>query len=273
MIHFITFATPKFRVRQLFLDYSARWFGGANKIHSWTKRRLKDDGFIARHPELFSNSKGFGWYSWKPYVILKALNAAEEGDLIIYQDVGRRDPVMISKDLHEWDHYLTDNELTCLAGVLIPAWGPNHQWTKPSVFKTLNLMGNFYENSPQVQASWSIWRKCTASEKFVNEWAKLCQNVELVGGQLSPADDLIPESFVEHRWDQSILTMLALRDSLPTLEAARARAKTNEKSIDSFGITPVATPLLVFFKFLARCYLILETSCKNVKNVSKHSAS
>jgi len=264
-VHFVTFATPGFRVRQWLLNRSARWFGGVDVLDVWTKARLAEDGFLARHPELFVNSKGFGWYAWKPYVILQALQQADEGDLVIYQDTGRREPVLISRSLREWDAYLTENNFPCIAGVSIPNWGPNRLWTKRSVFKSMGLQGERYENSPQVQASWSVWRKGPQAESLVAEWTQLCQRLDLVGGQLEHGPAAEVPGFHEHRWDQSLLTLLVMREHLPVLDCAtRPSPVSNEKSIDSFSRIPRAVLAFKQFARLARLYYTLELAIKRL---------
>jgi hypothetical protein len=262
-IHFVTFATPAFRVRQWLLNRSARWFGRVDCLHVWTKARLKQDGFIARHSELFPNSTGFGWYAWKPYIILRALRNAEEGDLVIYQDVGRREPVLISRSLREWDAFLTDRGFPCIAGVRIPDWGLNQLWTKGSVFAVLGLDDRRFTHEPQVQASWSVWKKCPQTEAFIREWAALCQRLDLVGGRLENGTDGEVLGFQAHRWDQSLLTLLALRDEIFTLSQNDLRATDlDEKSIDSFVLQPAPQKGFTVFKAIAATYRLLEDAAK-----------
>ena len=269
-IHFVTFATPAFRVRQWLLNRSALCFGKAVQLHVWTQAKLEQDGFTNRHSELFPNSVGFGWYAWKPYIILRALQKATEGDLVIYQDTGRREPLLISRSLHQWDAFLTERSFPCIAGVRIPEWGPNRLWTKRSVFAAMGLDDARYANEPQIQASWSVWKKCRQTEAFVREWAELCQHLDLVGGQLENGPAAEVADFKEHRWDQSLLTLLALRDGLPFLDPADCRtADLNEKAIDSF--TQIQTPAfgMAPFRGLARLYYHAEIIIKKFGLIRK----
>ncbi len=269
-IHFVTFATPAFRLRQWFLNLSAHWFGRADSVHVWTKDRLTNAGFLSLHPELFPDSKGFGWYAWKPWIILQALNQANDGDLIIYQDVGRREPVLISQALQSWDSYLTELGYPCIAGVRIPDWGPNRLWTKQSAFRSLGLSGPRYEEASQVQASWSVWRKNHTTEAFIREWAELCQNLSLVGGQLEHGIEGEVVGFHEHRWDQSLLTMLTLRDNLPTLGTSdRRNPFLNEKSVDSYTKQTISSIGFPPYKLLVTVYYLMERAVKNI--ISPHS--
>lgn len=267
-IHFVTFATPAFRGRQVLLNCSARLFGHVDQLHVWSQARLEKDGFMDRHPELFPDSKGFGWYAWKPYIILQALQAAEEGDLVIYQDVGRRDPVVVSRSLREWDRYLIEKDLPCIAGVSIPSWGANKLWTKKETLEGMGLTASKYLDAPQVQASWSIWRKMPSTESFVREWAEKCQQLPLVGGNLVNGIEGEVAGFQEHRWDQSILTLLALRDSLPVLHPEQMRVQAlNEKSLDSFTPGRAARFGYLLYKPVVSCYHWTECLLKRFSTV------
>ena len=264
-IHLVTFATPAFCVRQWLLNQSARHFGRVDRLHIWTKSRLAKSGFISSNAELFPNSKGFGWYAWKPWVILQALRQANEGDLVIYQDVGRREPVLISRTLENWNDFLTQHGYPCIAGVRIPDWGPNRLWTKKTVFHKLGLLGQQYEDAPQVQASWSLWRKNHNSVAFVNEWASLCQSLTLVGGQLEHGLEGEVPGFHEHRWDQSLLTMLTLRDNIPTLNLSDRRSPLlNDKSIDSYSKLSHSTLGFIPFRLLVSLYYLSERAAKRL---------
>jgi len=264
-VHFVTFATPAFRIRQGWLNCSARWFGKVDRLHVWTKARLAGDGFPDRHAELFPNSIGFGWYAWKPYIILRALDEAATDDLVIYQDVGRREPVVISRSLREWDGFLSERGWSCVAGLRIPEWGANRLWTKRNVFEAMGLDGARYAEAAQVQASWSVWRKCPKTLAFVREWAGLCQRLELVGGQLENGADGEVPGFHEHRWDQSLLTLLALRENMPVLDPSACRnAGLNTKSIDSFAKGQPAAAGFGAFMPLVRLYHAAELAVKKL---------
>ncbi len=88
-IHFVTFATPAFRVRQWLLNISARWFGKADQLHVWTQAKLEQDGFIARQPELFQHSTGsanFTFSRQRLFLILKILFSRNRASSTLHSD-------------------------------------------------------------------------------------------------------------------------------------------------------------------------------------------
>lgn len=241
-IHFVSFATPSFRPRQWMLERSAKWLGMADVIHSWNPARLAADGFTTRHADLFPGSKGYGWYAWKPYIIQQALRAADDGDLIIYQDVGRREPILVRHRLSFWQDYLKEHQQECVPGVLIPWWGPNRLWTKQQTLTELGMDEPRFRDCPQVQASWSVWCKCPQSIEFINEWTELCSRRHLISGDLDRGIENETDGFIEHRWDQSLLTLLTWKNGLkPISSLHQASPEINEKSCDAWMARQGAT--------------------------------
>jgi hypothetical protein len=263
-IHFVSFATPSFRPRQWMLERSAKWLGMADVIHSWNPSRLAVDSFTTRHADLFPGSKGYGWYAWKPYIIQQALLAADEGDLIIYQDVGRREPILVLHRLSFWQDYLKELQQECVPGVLIPWWGPNRLWTKQQTLTELGMDEARFRDCPQVQASWSVWQKCPESSDFLAEWRRLCAKRDLISGDLPHGRENECEGFIEHRWDQSLLTLLVVARALKPLASHKSPTPGfHDKSCDewmrSLGAKPAPTSVLAMFLFARWFYKGLET--------------
>jgi hypothetical protein len=264
-IHFVSFSTPSFRPRQWFLERSALQAGKADAIHTWNPARLGRDGFLSRHADLFPGSKGFGWYAWKPHIIHHTLALAKEGDLIVYQDVGRRKPITITSPLGFWKIYLEKTGQPCIPGVEIPWWGPNRCWTKKYAFEALGMDQPDGREKPQIQASWSVWKKCPASVSFTQEWAALSTRRDLIGGELP--DGLAGEcpSFKEHRWDQSLLTLLSRRNHLqPLVGLTQPEIGFDEKScsawMERLGALP--SPTSSGFQAMVDAYIFLESTAK-----------
>jgi hypothetical protein len=276
-IHFVSFATPSFRPRQWLLERSAKWLGMADVIHSWSPTRLAADGFTSRHADLFPGSKGFGWYAWKPYIIQQALRAADDGDLIVYQDCGRRDPILIRHHLSFWQDYLNEYQQHCVPGVLIPWWGPNRLWTKQQTLTILNMDEPRFRDCPQVQASWSVWRKCPQSIEFIKEWTELCSRRRLVSGDLDRGIENETNGFIEHRWDQSLLTLLTWKNGLkPINSLQQASPEMNEKSCDAWmrrlDCKPAPIALVSVFNLACWFYIGFETSAKIIFSWSEFVA-
>ena len=264
-IHFVSFSTPSFRPRQWFLERSALHAGGADVIHSWNPTRLDQDGFTDRHADLFPGSKGFGWYAWKPHIIHRTLDLANDGDLVIYQDVGRRDPILITSPLGFWNAYLDQIHQECIPGVEIPWWGPNRCWTKKYAFDALRMNQSADRDKPQIQASWSVWKKCPASVSFTQEWAALSTRRDLIGGELPNGLTGECPDFKEHRWDQSLLTLLARRNQLqPLVGLTQPEIGFDEKSCSAWmeRLGAITAPTSSGLRAMVSAYILLESTAK-----------
>lgn len=241
------------------MNLSAFLIGRADRIHAWNPARLKQAGLSGEPGVNPGETTGYGWYAWKPHIILEAMQAAKEGDLVVYQDVGRKKPLLISGSLSEWHFRLLEQQIPCIAGVRIPEWGPNRLWTKPSVFHELGLTDSRYVESPQVQASWSAWIHCPQTMRFVSEWSEWCSRRELVGDDEQRDPPSVSDGFIEHRWDQSLLTLLCLRDNMPVLEKGDMRHdRLDPKCLSSFQKKTSPSLVLGILRLAASLYAWME---------------
>ena len=64
--------------------------------------------WLWQHP----HKRGFGWYAWKPYVILDALTRSEPGDVVLYVDA---DTVPISSLAPLYDRCISDGGIMLFA--------------------------------------------------------------------------------------------------------------------------------------------------------------
>ena len=100
-----------------------------------------------------------------------------------------------------------------MPGVLIPLHGVNKDWTHSKCFSVMGCESDLYYDSPQVEASISAWQVCNENIDFIKEWLSYCLNIEVIGNQFTTDKKLIP-----HRYDQSILTNLVLKNNLKPLD-------------------------------------------------------
>jgi hypothetical protein len=135
--------------------------------------------------------------------------------------------------------------------------------------QALQLDEPLYHDCPQVQASWSVWRKSEKSLRFVREWCGHCARRVLVSGDLEHGHAGEVPGFVEHRWDQSLLTLLSWRENLQPLECGpEPPTGFNEKSVDDW-MKRLAAPKgpampRVAIQSLTRAYLTLEHIAKSI---------
>ena len=193
MIHAITFGSEDFSISAERCLSSAMTFGATS-----TKEY---------RPALPNATRGYGYWRWKPEVILRALNELMDGNILIYSDAGVEfiEPVSIVLDRKDQDIWLFGNETLhrhwCKADIIEEIWPVSYR----------RSWANF---DRQCQASVIFLRVNDYTRAFVKEWLDWCL---FEGGRLiddSPSRLPNHPEFKENRHDQAILTTLAYREGI-----------------------------------------------------------
>ena len=211
-IHLVTFATPRFRHRQVFLGWSALANKVVDSVTHWTPKKLLAAGFENRCPRIRLSERGSGFYAWKPFIIQKKLEMATEGDIIFYCDVGRTFPYkLLSGSLQVFLDWMKTHKQSIMPGIQIPWNGPMSIWTKRDAFVATSMDTPSIHATAPIQASFSIWINGLDSKEIVAEWMNLSALRQLISDD--PCVMGLPNlpSFREHRWDQSLLSLVCLK--------------------------------------------------------------
>ncbi len=232
LIALTTFATTDFSEPQLAVTKSALEHG-ARQVSMWRPEDLRRTSFYERHRDILDRPRGAGYWLWKPYVILAELEKLRDGDVLIYTDCGKpENPLVISRPLAVLAQWSRDHCGGMTPGVYVPHFGRNAVWTKGECFSVMNCNSRLYHDHPQMAATFSVWEKHEASLDFVRTWLSWCTvPAALVDDQIDPAIPNAPD-FCDHRHDQSILTLLAIKRGLKCIGAPWEEHK-HPKKIDS----------------------------------------
>lgn len=217
-IHLVTYATPRFFHRQAILGLSARVNRVADTVTAWTPKKLKAAGFAERAPEIGLEERGSGFWSWKPFIIQKRLGEVAEGDLVFYCDVGRRYPyTLLDQPITPFVEWMDSRKQEMMPGVENTWDGPVGTWTKRDAFVYTGMDRQEVYESTMIQGGFSVWRAGAKSREFVGKWMDLCSLRRLVSDD--PGTCGLPElpGFRENRHDQSLLTLLCLKEGLSGL--------------------------------------------------------
>lgn len=229
-IHLVTFATENFQSQQIALEKSALGSGAVDSCDRWSMESLRREPFFEKNREILQAPRGGGYWLWKPYIIQQAL-LTKSADWILYYDAGKRRGHRIHGKLDGFIHWCEQHRTGMLPGVYIPQWGPNSWWTKRDAFVLMNCDQAEYHDTPLVQATFSFWRNDAASRDFVAEWLHYCEDARILTDQANLCGLPNLPGFVEHRHDQSILTLLCKKYELPALGSID-RSFESPKSID-----------------------------------------
>jgi hypothetical protein len=229
-IHLVTFATESFLAQQIALEKSALGSGAVDSCDKWSMEALRREPFFEKNRAILTAPRGAGYWLWKPYVIQRAL-LTKSADWILYYDAGRRHGHRIRRKLDGLIDWCEQHRTGMLPGVYVPQWGPNSWWTKRDAFVLMNCDHIDYHGTPQVQATFSLWKNDSTSRDFVAEWLRYCEDSRILTDEPNVCGLPNLPGFIEHRHDQSILTLLCKKYSLPVLGAIDRRFEA-PKSID-----------------------------------------
>jgi len=195
-------------MKKVLINYADKFYYNAQKNNSRTGRvfgfdevieynfSVLDNSFKEKNKSILEYSRGAGLWIWKPYIILKTLRELNEGDLVFYADSGSYFIDHISKLL-----YLFEKEEIIIFGSPYK----NKQFTKMDAFYFSQI--HAYE-SQHAAASFIFVKKSTSTISFFEEYLKLCEDIRIVSDLPNECGLSNFPEFIEHRHDQSVLSLL-----------------------------------------------------------------
>lgn len=203
-IRVVTLSNEVYNNSRKLLEDSAKKFG--YEIDSYSFSEIENSKFYDENLKIISQKKGLGFWLWKPYIIQKSLEKLKKGDILIYIDAGvliidslapiieicnSQSPIMV------FENHALDNAT----------------WTKRDCFIKMDLDNEAAWKSSQCDASLIVVKKSKESEDFIDEWLFYAKNENAMTDLPNIYGENLPE-FIEHRYDQSILSLLAFKHKL-----------------------------------------------------------
>lgn len=152
--------------------------------------------------------RGFGWFSWKPYIITDALQRSEDGDIVLFID-GDTYPIA--------DFSVLYTECARIGGIMAfmatAQYGPlrNGDWNKRDCFIKMGMDEPEWRDKGTAVARFMLFQKgALGVAEFLSEWQEWCFDPDC---QTFEPSKLAPEhpGFREHRTEQAIFTNLVHR--------------------------------------------------------------
>lgn len=221
-INFITFANTDSNFSQERIIFEAKRMDIFNDITFYTEKDF-DEEFMNRCGKEFPNfRRGYGYWSWKPYIIKKELEKVNDGDVVVYADSGCMFKRKNRKVLKEWINIVKNSE----SGILSPCFGPyiEHDWTRGDLYDYINKTYNkdnvdIFDKAIQCGCGISLYMKNEKCVDFVNQWYDVMTNhFHLCTDEPSSLPN--HPNFHEHRHDQSVFSMLSKIYNIETIETA-----------------------------------------------------
>lgn len=222
--HLLAFGDGSVRWRRAArrLGWQARSSGLFQNVVVWDASDLSaaDPLFFAKRAKLFDgHGPGFGYWSWKPFMLRWYLERPDlAADRILYLDSG----VHLNMTPGARRRFREYETLTDERSILVMQCDglPEREWTKPSVLERLN-MRQADANSGQIMATLLMLNRSSLALEICREWEGL--SLEAQGEHLlDPANsEDAGQDLLAHRHDQSVFSCLVKsKEILPLRDEA-----------------------------------------------------
>lgn len=208
--YLVNYATNRFFKAQKRLNKSARKFG-IDHCLSFTDQNILQTEFYQKNRDILNQERGGGYWLWKPYIILQALEQATDGDVIIYSDSGAE---IIASLQPLVDLCLTRNGLIFFQVPCYTKTFVNKSWTKRDCFILMDADNETFHQARQVAGSPSLFVKNKTNIDFVRQWLSYCVDPRIITDQPNTCGKKNYPEFYDHRHDQSVLSILVKKNGL-----------------------------------------------------------
>lgn len=226
MVRLISFGDESFR-RALHSIREVAGKYGIDEVRIFSKRQFSQTDFYKQHYAITGLPRGAGYWLWKPYYILENLLQLKEGDVLIYTDAGvsvvadlhpllsiaQQSPIVLFQN-YQGSDYIRFTNLEFDYHNVYTEINSNKFWCKREVFVSLGADSEAAWNSPNIDASFMVFRACSAAVSFVQSWLNYCLLPDLITD--APNNCLLDNypGMIKHLHDQSIISVLAFKEGI-----------------------------------------------------------
>lgn len=200
-IYAVTYSDDNYAMSKRLNLFTAKIIGRVSNTLAYGPADI-DSIFYEKHKDILEESRGGGYWLWKPYIILKTLDLINYGEFLIYTDAGLIYVKNIKKIIKQLERDKKDVFLS-------QGFAPNKDWCKRDAFVLMGCDTKDAINRVMVSGGYILLRKTEYSIKFIKEWLFFASDRRILTDDENKCGLPNYEGFHEHRHDQSILTNLS----------------------------------------------------------------
>ena len=208
MVVVVNYADEKFQPYQKLQTKTAYYFG-ADKVIEYSPADL-DREFYERNKFILDQPRGAGYWLWKPYIIKDALNKVSDGDIVFYVDSG----IFFINKIQFLIDAMNREKLNVMVFGVYEGYHLEKIWTKRDAFILMDCDEKKFTDAPQFGGGYVLFRKCSESFSFVEDWLKYMQDPRIVTDMPNQLGVENYPEFKENRHDQTVLSLLAKKYNL-----------------------------------------------------------
>lgn len=181
--------------------------GGFDQVICYTPKDI-DSAFWKQNKKILTQKRGAGYWLWKPYFILNALDQLHWGDYLFYCDAGAHFIASINPLINICEQ--SNQDLIVFELELL-----EREWTKRDTLVLMNADEGFIVNTPQRIGGYHLWKKTSFSIALLQEWLHYAQDERIITDLPNQLGQPNYPEFIEHRHDQSVLSLLTKKHKIP----------------------------------------------------------
>lgn len=199
----INYADKQYEPARKWNTLTGKYIAKFDKVYEFSPHDI-DPSFAILYHDILSQKRGNGLWLWKPYFVNKVLENCNNGDIIFYCDSGS----FFTRSIKKIVTIISKRQPLFVCDIPLL----ESCFTKPLCFEKLELTEEKYKTSNQIIATYFCFLVTPTTRKFMAEWLSFCCDLELLSpaglGKFDTAKKDFGESFVAHREDQSIFSLL-----------------------------------------------------------------
>ena len=224
---FVTFADSRMRQPMSRIAHQAKEIGfSEGRILAFTEKNL-DEAFVGNMKDhLKIGSRGYGYWCWRPQVVLQALSRMADGEILLYCDAGCHLNAKGLPRLREYLAMVDECEILAFQGRSLMGtekYDPMHHfnpigmWTKGDVLDYFGVRDNEEVlSSGQYSGGVFLVKKTARTIAFYQRYRRIAfEHFEFFDDSPSVSPNM--PVFVEHRHDQAVFTLLCMQQGVKTL--------------------------------------------------------
>ncbi len=158
---------------------------------------------------MVANARGYGYWIWKPLIVLDALLASAPEDLVVYSDIGF---TIQAEGRRRMQEYLDIARISPFGMLSFDNTHVEYQWTKRDLALRLSVDDDpTVMATSQIAAGFFIARPTASNIELMREWSEVAVEENYRFSDDSPSIAQNDPRFVEHRHDASIGSLLRKR--------------------------------------------------------------
>jgi len=213
--HLIIFGTKNYKNSINSLVKSAKNY--FEHFHIFSPDNIDSD-FFEKNKSILTQSRGAGYWLWKPYFIQKVLESVNDGDIVFYVDAGN---ILLYDPSFLYQYFKLNNGIILFDnrdGMTNGESAKNYISCKKDSFVLMNCDTEKYVFGTHLNASYQIYQKNQNSLEFVDEYLTFCMNEQIITDSPNVFGDNYP-GYYDHRHDQSVLSILTIkRNVIPLID-------------------------------------------------------